>query len=454
MSTLKAIENMAIDRSMPMEAEAERMILGVVLLDNSLFAEAAAKLQPEDFYSLSHQRIWRAMLQLAMRHEGLDPVTISSELGAEGLDRVGGPAFIAGLFDGVPRFSNIDSYISLVRRAAIRRELIVASYRIADDAYTGEEYAEEILSKANLRLAEIDAHRSAEKLTTASEAGWTRLQEIEDFQASGRAILGIGTGIYDLDRLTGGLIRGDQHLLCARPSMGKTALGVRLMDGVATSRYNENPVQVFFTAEMRRSQIMDRWLFGKARIDQMRLRTNRLTVDDYRALQAAQKAIDTYRVVIDETARKPSEVRSVLRRVQRELGPVDVFYFDHIGKGKPDHSIAERRHQIGDLSGEFKEIEKEFNCAGVILTQLNRVSPGSGNKKPELHHLAESGNLEQDADMVFYPHRPGYYDEHADQTQAEVGILKQRNGPAGVSFPMRWEAKSSWFDNADVEYGG
>lgn len=451
MSYLKAIDSMVLDCSMPHDPEAERMIQGVILLDNSLIAEAAAKLQPEDFYSPSHQRIWRAMLRLAAKRDGIDPVTLAAELGAEDLERVGGPAFIASLFDGVPRFSNIDSYINLVRRAAIRRELILASFRIADDAYTGEDLAEEILAKSNQRLADIDAHRSAEKLVMAGEAGWQRLQEIEDFQASGRAILGIGTGIYDFDRLTGGLIRGDQHLLAARPSMGKTALGVRLLDGVATSRYNENPVQVFFTAEMRRSQIMDRWQFGKARIDQMRLRTNRLTKEDYRALTIAISAIDSYTAIIDETSRKPSEIRSVLRRVKREYGRVDVFYFDHIGKGKPDSSITERRHQIGYLSAEFKEIAKEFDCANVILTQLNRVSPGSGDKKPELHHLAESGNLEQDADMVFYPHRPGYYNPEADQTQAEIGILKQRNGPAGVTFPMRWDAKCSWFDNAGGE---
>lgn len=452
MSTLKQFDNLAVSRSLPIAHDAERMILGCIILDNDLLAEASAKLQPEDFFQESHRIVFRAMLRLATRREGIDPITMKPEIGVDDMQRIGGEVFLASLFDGCPRFSSIDSYIQQVRRAAIRRDLIRASYTIADEAYSGEDLAEEVLSKANQRLSLIDSHRSASKLLTASEAGWTRLQEIENFQSSGRAILGIGTGIYDLDRLTGGLIPGDQHLLCARPSMGKTALSIRLLDGVATSGYNQDPVQVFFTAEMATSQIMDRWLFGKARVDQMRLRTNRLTQDDYRQLTTAQQAIDSYKVIVDDAARKPSEVRSVLRRVKREYGRVDVFYFDHIGKGRPDHSISERRHQIGYLSAEFKEIEKEFACAGVILTQLNRVSPGSGDKKPELHHLAESGNLEQDADMVFYPHRPGYYDEHADQTQAEIGILKQRNGPAGVTFPMRWEGRYSWFDNFGGDY--
>lgn len=443
---MKKVESVA-DRSLPSAPDAEKMILGCILLDNGLLCEAAAKLQSEDFYSESNRSVWKAMQRLAARQAGIDPLTLQSEIGSDGVDRIGGAAFIGSLFDGVPRFSNIDAYIALVRRAAIRRELILASFKIADDAYTGEDQAEEILAKANKRLADIDAHRSQQKLVTASEAGWLRLQQIEDFQASGRAILGIGTGIHDLDRLTGGLIRGDQHLLAARPSMGKTALSVRLLDGVATSRYNEHPVQVYFSMEMSRGQIMDRWLFGKARVDQMKLRTNRLAIEDYRALHAAQLAIDRYQVVVDDSSRKPSEVRSVLRRVKREYGRVDVFYVDHIGKGKPDTAKEGRRHEIGALSADFKEIAKEFDCAGVIMTQLNRVSPGSGDKKPELHHLAESGNLEQDADMVFYPHRPGYYDEHADQSTAEIGILKQRNGPAGVSFPMRWAGQFSWFDN-------
>lgn len=441
-----------LDRALPHALEAERMILGVILLDNTLMAEAAAKLRPEDFYSDSNKAIWNAMVRVAAKRSGIDYLTLSAELGADGVDRVGGGAYIASLFDGMPRLSDISAYVQLVRRAGIRRDLIRASFQIADEAYEGEAEAEEILAASNRRLADIDAHRSGEGLLTASEAGWARLQEIEDFQASGRAILGIGTGIHDLDRLTGGLIRGDQHLCAARPSMGKTALGVRVMDGVATSKYNQEPVQAFFTMEMRTAQIMDRWLFGKARVDQMRLRTNRLTTEDYRKLQTAQQQIDTYKTVIDETSRKPSEIRSVLRRMKREYGRVDVFYLDHIGKGKPDTSISERRHQIGALSAELKEIAKEFDCAGVILTQLNRVSPGSGDKKPELHHLAESGNLEQDADMVFYPHRPGYYSPEMDQTQAEIGILKQRNGPAGVTFPMRWEPQFSWFDNlAEME---
>ena len=453
MSQSGFVDKRVFDRLLPADKEAERMILGVILLDNGLLAEAAAKLQPEDFYSRSHQTIWRAMLRLAARREDVDPLTLKSELGEDGLERVGGLAFISSLFDGVPRFSNIDAYVTLVRRAAIRRDLILASYKIADDAYTGEDIAEEILAKSNQRLAEIDAHRSSSKLVTASEAGWARLGEVEDFQAIGRAIWGIGTGIYDFDRLTGGLMRGDLHVLCARPSVGKTALGVRLMDGVATSPYNEKPVQVFFTAEMSTKQIIDRWQYGKARIDQMRLRTNRLTSDDYRALSNAQTAIDTYLTILDEKARKPSDVRATLRRVKREYGSVDVFYFDHIGKGRPDVSIREKRLQIGDLSSEFKEIAKEFDCASVVLSQLNRASPGSEDKKPQLHHLAESGNIEQDADMVFYPHRPGYYDKHADQTQAEIGILKQRNGPAGVSFPMRWDSRFSWFDNMEQNNG-
>lgn len=437
----------SFERSLPHAIDAEKMILGVILLDNELLAEAAAKLQASDFYSPSHKAIWQAMTRLGTKRSGIDPLTLSTELGEDGLDRVGGAAYIASLFDGMPRLSSIESWLQLVRRAAIRRELVVASCRIADDAYEGESLAEDILATANQRLASIDAHRSMDSLVTASDAGWQRLQAIEDFQASGRAILGIGTGIHDFDRLTGGLIRGDQHLLAARPSMGKTALAVRLADGVATSRYNEEAVQVFFTAEMRTSQIMDRWLFGTARVDQMRLRTNRLNAGDYRLLQTAQQKIDTYKVVIDETSRKPSEVRAVLRRVKREFGRVDVFYFDHIGKGKPDGSVSERRHQIGNLSAEFKEIAKEFDAAGVILSQLNRLSPGTGDKKPELHHLAEGGTLEQDADMVFYPHRPGYYQPESDQTVAEIGILKQRNGPAGVTFPMIWQGSYSWFDN-------
>lgn len=450
MSYLKPINQ--ADRSLPCDREAERMILGVILLDNDVLAEAAARLQPEDFYLPSHQRIWRGMLRLAGRHEGVDPITLQAELGAEDLERVGGPAVIASLFDGVPRFSNIDAYIELVRRCAIRRELILASYRIADDAYTGEDLAEEVLAKANQRLADIDAHRSAQKLTTAGEIGWLRLQEIEDFQASDRAILGIGSGIYEFDRLTGGLMRGDQHLLAARPSMGKTALSVRMLDGVAFSRYNENPVQVYFSMEMSRKQILDRWMFGRARVDQMRQRTNRLTKDDYRALQTANQAIDGTKTIVDETTRKPSEVRAVLRRVRREFGRVDVFYVDHIGKGETDSHYEQRRHEIGKLSKEFKEIAKEFDCANVILTQLNRVSPGAGSKEPELHHLSESGNLEQDADMVFYPHRPHYYDQNADPAEAKIGILKQRNGPAGVSFPVRWDGRFSWFDNTERNY--
>jgi replicative DNA helicase len=291
MSTLKQFDNLAVSRSLPIAHDAERMILGCIILDNDLLAEASAKLQPEDFFQESHRIIFRAMLRLATRREGIDPITMKPEIGVDDMRRIGGEVFLASLFDGCPRFSSIDSYIQQVRRAAIRRDLIRASYTIADEAYSGEDLAEEVLSKANQRLSLIDSHRSASKLLTASEAGWTRLQEIENFQSSGRAILGIGTGIYDLDRLTGGLIPGDQHLLCARPSMGKTALSIRLLDGVATSGYNQDPVQVFFTAEMATSQIMDRWLFGKARVDQMRLRTNRLTQDDYRQLTTAQQAI-------------------------------------------------------------------------------------------------------------------------------------------------------------------
>jgi replicative DNA helicase len=318
-------------------------------------------------------------------------------------------------------------------------------------AFSDEEPANAVLARAERMLRSIEGSNGNRELVTASEAGWKRLEEIEAFQASGRAILGLGTGLYELDRLTGGLIRGDQHLIAARPSMGKTALGVRVMDGVATSRYNEEPVQVFFSMEMARSQIMDRWLFGKARVDQMRLRANRLTREDYRALGEAQKAIDGYRVIVDQDCRRPSEMRGVLRKVVQRWGRVDVIYVDHILKAHPDQRTESRRLDVAAVSADFKEIAKEFDCAGVILCQLNRVSPGTGDKEPELHHLAECGNLEQDADMVIYPHRPAYYDKAADPREAKAGILKQRNGPSGVSFPLTWFGEFSWFDNAASE---
>lgn len=450
MSQLRVVsERDSSEKPLPSNVEVERMILGVILLDNTTIEQAIEHLNPSDMSAPSHRRIYERMLEMHSAGEGIDPMTVCTALKRAGeLDGIGGPAYVAGLIDGCPRFSNIQDYVRIVKDASILRQVIKTSNTLMQMAFSDEEPANAILARAERLFRDIEGAGGNRELVTASEAGWKRLEEIEAFQASGRAILGIGTGLYELDRLTGGLIRGNQHLFAARPSMGKTALGVRVMDGVATSRYNESPVQVFFTMEMSTGEVMDRWLFGKARVDQMKLRANRLAREDYRALGEAQKAIDSYHVIVDQDCRRPSEMRGVLRKIVQRYGRVDVFYVDHIGKASPDQRTESRRLDIAAVSADFKEIAKEFDCAGVILCQLNRVSPGAGDKEPELHHLAESGNLEQDADMVIYPHRPFYYDKSADPREAKVGILKQRNGPSGVSFPLTWFGEFSWFENA------
>lgn len=448
MSELRRVE---IEKPLPGNRDAEQAILCSLLLGGVPYADVAAELPEDAFSSIGYRLMYRAMGRVVAARLDLDPLTLQAELEAAGeLERAGGLAEIAALLSQV-RLTNVDSYIRLVRDAATRRRLIQVGNAIMAAGFDADVAAEEQVDRAERLVAEIEVAGSKPTLRTASEIGHLAIQSLEDFVASERTYPGIATGLTDLDYQTGGLRRKEQVLLAARPSMGKTALGCRLMTGIAASSHNADvsPVQVFFSLEMPAEQIVQRVQFGLARLDSAKVRRKDVTNADWRSLAGAQALIDEYApIVVDDTSRRLGEFRRVLRAVVREYGHVDVILLDHIGLVDGQPGPGERRDlEVGRVSYQLKEMAKEFNAVEIVLCQLSRATTGRAGNRPTLADLRDSGRLEENADTVLFPHREHYYSQEASPNSADLTIAKQRNGPT-VQLPLHYDARFAWFDNA------
>lgn len=448
MSELRRVE---LEKPFPGNRDAELTILGAIMLGGVDYADVAAELSVDAFSSIAHQVVYRAMGRVLDAKLTIDPITVKSELESAGeIDRIGGPAGLAELL-GQVRFSNVESYIRLVQDAATRRRLIHIGNAIMAMAFDADTPAPEQVDRAERLIGEVEVGGGKTVLRTASELGHLSIQALEDFVSSDRTFPGIATGLVDLDYNTGGLRRKEQVILAARPSMGKTALGCRMIAGIAGSSHNadEPPVQVFFSLEMPAEQIIQRVQFGLARIDSARVRRKAVQKEDWRSLAGAQALIDEYApIIIDDTARRLGDFRRVLRAVKREYGRVDVIMLDHIGLVDGQPRPGENRNlEVGRISYQLKEMAKEFNAAEVVLCQLSRQVNTRGGNRPTLGDLRDSGEIEQNADAVFFPHREHYYNREADVTDAELAIAKQRNGPT-CTLKLHWTPESAWYDNA------
>lgn len=445
MSGLTNAEIKMID--VPHDLEAERVLIGCVLLNNQMYADVAAELRTSDFFLVSHREIWDAIGGVLGRGIALDFITLAEQLRAQDrLEKVGGVSAISRLTDGIPRFSNLEEYVRIVKGKSISRQLLNTGAVISSLGYDLSRTPEEQLDEAHRQLVAISAGDNG-KLVTAGEVGFRTIQDLEDFLASERAYTGIATGLTDLDFAMGGMQRGDLIIDAARPSMGKTALALRMTQGVAESRHNEDPVQIFFSTEMSEDSLIRRLQFGVGGVDSAKIRAKRLDREDWRKILAAQERIANWKLVIDDKARTTMEMRRAIRRAVREYGKIDVIYQDHIGlvNGKPAPH-ENRNREVGRITWEMKEIAKEFNAPFVALCQLSRANQARPDKRPSISDLRDSGEIEQNADVVLFPHREGYYNKEASPSDAEIGIGKQRNGPT-PRIELCWLTASAWYEN-------
>jgi replicative DNA helicase len=424
------------DRTLPHNLEAEKCVLGAILINNHAFNQAAEVIDAQDFFRDAHRRIFEKMVGLTDRSEPVDLVTLKDELSRTSeLDEVGGPAYIAALTDGVPRSANVEYYARIVKEKSTLRRLIQSANDVLVRAYDAEEDADDLLDDAERSIFQIAEHRLRVGFVPLSELVGSSYQIIEKLQEHKGLVTGVPSGFVDLDELTSGFQKSDLVIVAARPSMGKTSfvLNVALHCGIEAGK----TVGVF-SLEMSKEQLFIRMLTSEARIDAHRFRGGFLNDTDYERLAAASARLHDAKVFIDDSpAVGILEMRAKARRLKLEHG-LDLLVVDYLqlmqGRGRFDN----RQQELASISRALKILAKELDVPIIALSQLSRAPEARGDHRPQLSDLRESGALEQDADVVLFIFREEMYAQEAERKPevegiAEIIVGKQRNGPTGTT---------------------
>jgi replicative DNA helicase len=423
------------ERTLPHNLDAERSVLGAILLHNDAFNLAAEVLDAGDFFRDAHRRIFDKMVKLAERGDAIDLVTLKEELGRAGeIDEVGGPAYIASLVDGVPRSTNVEHYARIIKEKATLRNLIFSANKILATAYDAEEDADLILDQAEHAIFAIADDKVRDGFVSMRQLAQASLETIEKLHARKELITGVPTGFTDLDEMTSGLQAGDLVIIAARPSMGKTSLVLNMAQHVGTK--TDKAVGIF-SLEMSKEQLFLRMLTAEARIDAHRLRGGFLGERDWGRLSQAIGTLSEAKIFIDDS---PSigvlEMRAKCRRLKSEHG-LHMVVVDYIQLMQGRGRFENRTLELASISRSMKGLAKELSVPIVVLSQLSRAPESRSDHRPQLSDLRESGALEQDADVVMFIYREDLYvDKNAPPTDAqgvaEIIVGKQRNGPTGI----------------------
>jgi replicative DNA helicase len=425
----------AAERTLPHNLEAERSVLGAILVHNDAFNLAAQVIDAADFYRDAHRRIFDRMVALNERHQAIDFVTLKEELARGGdLDEVGGPAYVASLADGVPRATNVEYYARIVKEKATLRNLIYAANKILSNAYEADQESDLILDEAESAIFSVADDRLKAGFVPMRDLVKESFPKIELLFEQKRLITGVPTGFVDLDAMTRGFQKGDLVIIAARPSMGKTSLVLNIAQYVALQP-DQGAVGVF-SLEMSKESLFLRLLTSEAQIDSHRLMSGAIGQKDYSRISHALETLSAMKLHIDDTANiGVLEMRAKARRLQADQHGLSLLVVDYIqlmsGRGR----FENRTLELASISRSLKGLAKELSVPVVVLSQLSRAPEARSDHRPQLSDLRESGALEQDADVVLMIYREDAYNRdpnHPDAGTAELIVAKQRNGPTGV----------------------
>ncbi len=440
-------------RQAPWSNEAEQAVLGAMLLDQDAALKAAELLDDTMFYREAHRMLYRAMTALTERGDVIDPVTLRDELLKRGdLDRAGGMEYMGSLIDVVPTAANVEYHARIVRDKALLRRLIEAATAIVQDSYEGRALPSEVLDEAEHRIFQVAQLRRSEEFIRLKELIWPTMERIEQLQSGHGAVTGVATGFTDLDRLTAGFQRADLVIVAARPSMGKTAF---ILNVVQHAAIEHNIGVGIFSLEMSKDQLVQRLLCSEGLVDAQRLRRGQLKDDDYPKLARAAGLLGTAPIWIDDSAAvTPLAMRSKARRLKAEHN-IGMLVVDYLQLMQGPMDAESRQQEISYISRGLKALAKELDIPVVALSQLSRAPEqrGGEHRRPQLSDLRESGAIEQDADVVCFIYRQEFYDGPVDpktnesiEGLAELTVGKQRNGPTGT-VKLFFKKEYTRFDN-------
>jgi len=416
------------DRLPPQNLEAERSVLGSILLDNEVLHDVVTFLRVQDFYRDAHQVIYAAIRDMYDRSKGIDVVTLSAELVLRGqLQDVGGDDMLEQIVNSVPHAANAQYYAELVKEKSVNRQLIENATEIIRDAYSNQFTADELLESAERKIFNIGEDQIRGEILELKEVVKQAMDQIAArSDGGGHAVTGVASGLVDLDHITAGFHPGQLIVLAARPSMGKTAMALNICDHAAINL----KIPVLFTSlEMGQLEIGERLLCARSRVDGHKLRTGKIGNREMIELGRAYNEFSTHgKIFIDDTpARNMMQISASARRLKRrnEIGLIVVDYIQLIDSEETRDS---RQEQIAKISRRLKTLARDLKVPVIALSQLNRAVETREDKRPRMADLRESGAIEQDADMVLLIHRPEHYDANDQPGIAELIVAKNRNG--------------------------
>lgn len=428
-----SMRDQMLERPLPHSAEAERAILGAIILDNGLVNQAIELLKPDDFYVRAHYHLFRAMISMSERGAEINPILVGEELRRDGsLEQVGGIAFISELTYGLPHFTNIVHYAKVVHDASMLRQLVKVANKITSEALEAEEDASLILDHAEQMIFALADERTRQGFAHVKPVADAILEKVQELGGRGAVLTGLTTGFAELDTMTSGLQPSDLIIVAARPSMGKTSLCLTLAQNAAIQA---NAVVGVFSLEMSKESLVMRMLCSEGHVDAHRFRAGFLSRDEWARLAGALGTLSETKIFIDDTPGiSVLEMRAKARRLAAEQKRLDLIIVDYLQLMSGSSRRSESRQQeVSQISRELKGLAKELNVPLVALSQLSRAPEARTDHRPQLADLRESGAIEQDADVVAFIYREEQYNRTEENAGlAEVIIAKQRNGPTGV----------------------
>jgi replicative DNA helicase len=428
----------ALEKPLPNNLDAERSVLGAILLDNNALNTAIETLRPDDFFLDQHRRVFTQMIALAEVQQAIDLITLTEELHRRGdLEAAGGAPYLASLADGMPKVSNVEHYARIVKEKAMLRNLIHTTHNIQQRAFEGEDGADMILDNAESSIFELAEDRVKAGLISVKEIVRDNFERLEKIFKEGKSITGIPTGYVELDKLTSGFQPSELLILAARPSQGKTALALNLAENIAIR--GGQPVAIF-SLEMSKESLLQRLVASVAQIDAHKFRTGHLSRTDWSSMTEALGTISNAPLWVDDAGSiSVLEIGAKARRLKRDKG-LSLLIVDYLQLITARGRFGNRQEEVASISRGLKGLAKELQIPVLVLSQLTRA-PERDERGPQLSDLRESGAIEQDADVVMFIYRPHFFKAGAspeEREETELRIAKQRNGPTeNVKFVFR-----------------
>ena len=445
--------NLTLDKLPPQNIEAEQSVLGAILLDNNALYTAFELITQDDFYKDSNRKIFIAMTELLEKNEPIDIITLTDHLRKkDNLDAVGGTQYLTSLASMIPTSANVRFHSKIVREKSMVRGLLRSVTDIARNVYETEQDAEELIDYAEKTIFDLSERRISPSFSLLKDVIKDSFQMIEQLYDKKETVTGVPTGFKELDELTTGLQKSDLIIIGGRPSMGKTAFSLNIAQHVGV---NMNEPVAIFSLEMSKEQLAFRMLCSEAMVDSNNIRKGFIRKDDWHKLTSAAGKLAQSPIFIDDSsAISVLEMRAKARRLKVEHG-LSLIIVDYLQLMRGRGNAERREQEISEISRSLKGLAKELRVPVIALSQLNRgVETRTGNKKPTLADLRESGAIEQDADVIIFLYRDEVYnkDSNDNKGKAEIIISKQRNGPTG-SIPLSFISHCTRFvDYSDREF--